>query len=319
MAQSGSYNFTVTRDNLIEDALKRVQMLGEGESASSNQLTESARLLNMIVKFRARDGMPGWALRRGYILPFSGASSINTDSHVVTNYDTTTLTADSAASDTTLTVSSITGFSNADQIGIELDNGNIDWTTVNGAPSGTTITITTGVTTAASSGNRVYGYTASSERVQKPLRIILANRLLVSDNFRTEIQVLSRDEYYDLSNPTTEAPPLGIYYTTEPSSLTALETNGQIFVYPRFSNGDYVIEFTYQRPFQDFDAATDDVDFPQGFYLPLMLELAFHVGAKTVPPEERNALWKEMLYYWDQALEGIQEEGSYKIVPNARE
>ena len=149
----------------------------------------------MIVKLREADGMPLWALKRGYILPFTGTSSINTDSHVVTAYDTTTLSADSAASDTTLTVTSITGFSNADQIGIELDDGSVDWTTINGAPSGTTITITTGVTTAASSGNRVYGYTASSQRVEKPLRVLQADVLDVASGTSHTIRFdLSWDE-----------------------------------------------------------------------------------------------------------------------------
>ena len=317
MASSGSYDFTVTRDNLIESALRRVGKLGEGESASSNQLTEGSRLLNMIVKFRATDGMPAWALRRGYILPFSGSSSINTNSHVVNTYVTTTLTADSAATDTTLTVTSITGFDNADQIGIELDDGSIDWTTINGAPSGTTITITTGVTSAASSGNRIYAYTASADRIQKPLRIIVANSLQVTDSFRNSMDVLAMDDYYDLGNPTAEGVPNSLYYTIEPSSLTALETNGQIFVYPRFSNGDHIIEFTYHRPFQDFDAAGDEPDFPQAFYLPLMLELAAHMGPEAgVPPQERAALLKEALTYWELALATVQEEGSYRIVPD---
>src|SRR3990167_9017856 len=253
MAQSGSFDFTVTRDNLITMALQQVGGLGEGESPSSTQLTETALILNSLVKLRAADGMPAWALRRGYVLPFSGASSINTDSHVVTAYDTTTLSADSAATDTTLTVTSITGFSASDQIGIELDDGSIDWTTINGAPSGTTITITTGVTTAASSGNRIYGYTASSQRVQKPLRIITANILQVTDAFSWEVAILSKDEYYDLGNRTSEGTPNQIFYDLTPSSDTALETNGTFYVYPRFSDGNYVIEFTYHRPFQDFD------------------------------------------------------------------
>src|SRR3990167_9718369 len=161
MASSGSYDLSITRDDIITAALQLAGIIGEGETGTSAQISEAALLLNMIVKLREADGMPLWALKRGYILPFTGTSSINNDSHVVTAYDTTTLSADSIASDTTLTVTSITGFSNADQIGIELDDGSVDWTTINGAPSGTTITITTGVTTAASSGNRIYGYTAS--------------------------------------------------------------------------------------------------------------------------------------------------------------
>ena len=317
MASSGSYDFLVTRDNLINLAHQHIGAIGEGETASTNQVTEAALLLNMIVKLRAAQGMPVWALKRGFILPFTGESSINTDSHVVTAYDTTTLSANSAASDTTLTVTSITGFSASDQIGVELDNGNVDWTTINGAPSGTTITITTGVTTAASSGNRVYGYTASSQRVQKPIRIVSANMLVVADSISWPIDVISRNEYYSLGGRTSEGTPNSLFYDVRPSSDTALNTNGIIFVWPRFPNGDNIIEFDYQRPFMDFDVSTDNPDFPQAFYLPLMLELAALLGPKSgVQPDERRALHQEAKMYLDQALDTVYEEGSLYLGPD---
>ena len=317
MASSGSYDFLVTRDNLINLAHQHIGAIGEGETASTNQVTEAALLLNMIVKLRAAQGMPVWALKRGFILPFTGESSINTDSHVVTAYDTTTLSANSAASDTTLTVTSITGFSASDQIGVELDNGNVDWTTINGAPSGTTITITTGVTTAASSGNRVYGYTASSQRVQKPIRIVSANMLVVADSISWPIDVISRNEYYSLGGRTSEGTPNSLFYDVRPSSDTALNTNGIIFVWPRFPNGDNIIEFDYQRPFMDFDASTDNPDFPQAFYLPLMLELAALLGPKSgVQPDERRALHQEAKMYLDQALDTVYEECSLYLGPD---
>ncbi len=317
MASSGSYNFAMTRDDIITAALQLAGVIGEGLTGSTAQVTEAALLLNMIVKLREADGMPLWALKRGYILPFTGSSSINTNSHVVTAYDTTTLSADSAASDTTLTVTSITGFSNADQIGIELDDGSIDWTTINGAPSGSTITITAGVTSAASSGNRIYGYTASSERVEKPLRVIQADLLDVASGVSHEIDCdLSITQYFNLSNRTAEGTVNQLYYTTHPSSETALETNGVFFVYPRFADGDSVIEFTYHRPFQDFDASTDNPDFPQAFYLPLTLELTCFLGIKIgVSIEERREMRKEAQYYLDQALSTVYAEGSLLLQP----
>lgn len=317
MAQSGSYDATVTRDNLIADAHLYIGAIGEGESPSANQVTEAARLLNMIVKLRAADGMPAWALRRGYILPFTGASSINTDSHVVTAYDTTTLSANAAAAATALTVTSITGFSASDQLGIELDDGSVDWTTVSGAPSGTTITAATGLTSAASSGNRVYGYTASSERVQKPIRIIDANILNATSNASWGIEVVDSNTYYDLGDRTSEGIPNQIYYTIEPSSLTALETNGKIFVFPRHIDGEHIIEFTYHRPYQDFDAAGDNPDFPQAFHLGLMLELASLIGPKFgVSIEERAALRNEATFYREEALKTVYPEGSLRLEPN---
>ena len=316
MASSGSYDFSITRDEIINLALQHVNVIGEGESGTTSQISEASKLLNMIVKLRAADGMPSWALKRGYVLPFSGASSINTNSHVVSAYDTTTLSADSAAGDTTLTVTSISGFSNGDQIGIELDDGTVDWTTINGAPGGTTITITDGVTSAASSGNRVYGYTASSERVQKPLRIVSADLLDVSSGTSSTLSTITLEEYYMLSNRTSASVPNMMAYDPNPSSETALNTNGTIFVWPRFNDGDSVIEFTYQRPFQDFDAATDNPDFPQAFYLPLMLELAAILGIKAgVTIEERRELRKEAIYYMEQALFTVAPEGSLFFGP----
>ena len=315
MAQSASYDFTLTRDNLIDLALSYVSARGTGETPSADQVTDASRLFNMIVKLRAADGMPAWALKRGYILPFSGASSLNTDSHVVTVYDATKVTSTAASGAADIIVDSNTGMATSDQIGVELDGGTMQWTTIN-AIAGSTITLTSTLTGGTASGARVYTYTASSDRVQKPIRIIMADVLHQADQTSHEIDVVSRDEYYDLGARTSKGTPNQMYYTIHPSSDTALNTNGQIFVYPRFNDGDYVIEFTYQRPFADFDVAGDNPDFPQAFYLPLMLELASLLGPMFgVPPEERKSIFTESRYYWDLAWQTVSEEGSYRIIP----
>lgn len=315
MATSGSYDFSITRDQLIDLAHQHVGLIGEGESASSSQVTEASRLLNMIVKLRAADGMPLWALKRGYVLPFTGASSVATDSHVVTEYVSTTISANEAAAQTILSVTSSTGMAASDQVGIELDDGSMHWTTISTVDSSTQITVASGLASAAASGNRVYAYTASSERVQKPIRIVEANILEVSSSNSWEIYIEDRADYYALGNRTNEGTPNTIYYSIESTSGTNLD-NGQIFVYPRFANGDYVIEFTYHRPFQDFDAATDNPDFPQAFYLPLMLELAALLGPKAnLPIEERRSLFQEAEVYRIQALQTVAPEGAFQIVP----
>ncbi len=320
MSSSGSYNFAMTRDDIINTSLQLAGIIGEGETGTTAQISEAATLLNMIVKLREADGMPLWALKRGYILPFTGSSSINTNSHVVTNYDTTTLSAAAVASATTLTVTSIAGFSNGDQIGIELTDNTMFWTTINGGPSGNTITLTSGLTTAAASGRRVYGYTASTERVQKPLRITQANSLEVASNISTEIQSdLTSKDYYNLSSRTVTGRPNQLFYDRVPSSDTALEINGTIYIWPQFSNGQYVIEFTYHRPFQDFDSASDNPDFPQAFYLPLTLELTVFLGIKGgVTIEERREMRKEAQFYLEQALSTVQPDGSLFFQPGQR-
>lgn len=316
MAISGSFDATVTRDNLITDAMLHIGALAEGATAPANAITEGARVLNMIVKLRHADGMPAWAMRRGTILPVTDVSSINTDSHVVTVYDATTLSANAASAASSVVVTAIGNIANADQIGIELGNGNMQWTTVNGAPSGTTVTLTSTLTAAASSGARIYAYTASADRIQKPIRIVESNIYNVQDSNYHPIKVTSRSEYYNLGNKSTDGTPNQMYYDVSPSTITALDTNGTIYFNPRFTGGDNVIEFTYQRPFQDFDAATDNPDFPQAFQLPLMLELSALLGPKYgVSIQERQALFKEAQFYLEKALETVTEEGSFYIEP----
>ena len=310
MATSNSYDFALTRDNILTLAHQHIGALGEGETLTTAQTTEAALLLNMIVKLRANMGMPVWGLKRGYILPFSGASSIATDSHCVTSYDTTTLSAAALASATTITLTSATGFSNGDQIGVELTNGDMHWTTINGAPSGNNVTLTSGLASAAASGGRVYGYTSSTERISKPLRIIQANRYDVANAVGVPIELLSRVDYYNISNRTNEGQPNSLFYDPGSTSNTNLD-NASFFIWPRFADGDSIIEMVYHRQFQDFDGSTDNPDFPQAFYLPLMMELAAILGPKFgVPIDERKALLNEAQGYFSMALETTTQEES---------
>src|SRR3990167_1547395 len=321
MASSNSYNFAVTRDNLITDALLYINAIGEGETPTANAVTEASRILNMLVKHRGTTGMPLWALKRGFILPTTEVSSIDTNSHVVTDYSTTTLSADEADAQTILIVTSSTGMTAADQVGIEMDDGTMHWTTIVSVDSSTQITITTAIDDTAASGNRLYSYTASTDRVQRPIRIINANILEVTGGASWEITLEERQDYFNLGNRTTEGTPNRIYYdprlgssTADPA--TAANWFGTIFIYPRFNSGDHIIEFTYQRPFQDFDAAGDHPDFPQEFYLSIVIELAALLGPKHgLDLKERQSLFAEAKMYRDEALESIYEEGSVFLQP----
>lgn len=321
MAAPNSYNFTVTRDQLIEHSLRHISVIGEGETASAAQVSEAAILLNMMLKLRAAEGMPLMSVRRGTILPFTGASSINTNSHVVTAYDWTTLTAAAAASATVLAVTSSSGMSNSDEVGIELTSGAMHWDTITSVDSSTQITLTTGLAAAASSGGLVYAYTAASDRVQRPLRIMDANLLTTTTGSGYELTLEERRDYWNLSQRDTASTPNRIFYdpilgtrAADPTSSTTWY--GTIYVYPRFSDGKDVIEFTYQEPMQDLDAASDNPYWPQEFYLPLMLELAALQGPKYgLELDERKALFAEAKAYREEALETIWTEGSLYLSP----
>lgn len=80
---------------------------------------------------------------------------VNNEWEYVSNGTSTALSANAAASAASITVSSINGFSSGDHIGVALDDATQHQTTINGAPSGSTITLTDALPSAAASGNAV--------------------------------------------------------------------------------------------------------------------------------------------------------------------
>lgn len=307
MATSGSTNFATSRDSLIKYAYYNIGKIGEGETPSATQVTDAAIILNMIVKFWHTKGLPLWALKTGYLLPIAATNSMLATSHVVTTYTQTTLDADEASGQTALTVASITGISASDVLGVELDDGTIHWTTVNGAPSGTTVTATAPLPSAAADGNIVYAYTTSN-RISRPLRVIHAYTRDVTSTTDTEIEIVGYQDIAQLSAKTSEGRPNRLFY--DPQLV------GEFTWWPRFENGDHVIVFRYHRPFEDFDASGDEPDFPQEWYLPLLWYLSWAMsGSSGVPLDIRNQWLKEATMLLNEVENLQQEEGSVRIEP----
>ena len=152
MATSGSIDLAADRDAIINEALELLGVLGEGESPTAAQLTSCATTLNFMVKAWQADVKNLHVMQKIFVFQDGSSTTYTLDgstSRATTNLTVTTLTAAGAATDTTITVDSIVGISASDQIGIELDDGTRQWTTVSGAPSGSTVTLAAGLTSAA--------------------------------------------------------------------------------------------------------------------------------------------------------------------------
>ena len=63
MATSGSTDYSQTRDDIIKRALRLIGALAQGESPTTDQVTEAAVALNGLVKAWEADGMPLWAIK----------------------------------------------------------------------------------------------------------------------------------------------------------------------------------------------------------------------------------------------------------------
>ena len=324
MALSGSVNFAVTRDDLIKTALQHIGGIGDGDTPSSTQLSEGGLLLNMLIKHWKTFDIQLWVRKYGFILPVSNVSLavIGAEGgHVVTGYDFTTTSAASAAGASTITVTTVTGISASDQIGIEDDDGEIQWTTVNGAPVGSVVTLAATLTDAVASGAAVYTYTQPSQRAARPAKILEAFRRTSNETaasvIDTPMRMISEQEYNLLGSKGTEGAPIQWWADQTLGLSTSIHPgNLDFYFWPRFENGDNVIVYRYIKIFDDMDAATNDVEFPQEWFLPLMVGLAWLEAPKHgIPLKERDMLFKEMLFLATSARDYDQEMGSLYILP----
>jgi hypothetical protein len=307
MTTSGSTDFSVSRDNILTDALIIVGAVGPDDTVPTNWSTHAARQLNKVVKTLGAKRVGLWARKTGYILPVSDTNSVSIGSgggHATASYTQTTLAAAVVDGATTITVASATGISNTYNIGIEQDDGSIHWTTVSGAPAGVTVTLAAAVTEDCESGDFVWVY---QTKLMRPLRIVDAYSVDVENDTTVPISIEGKVEFDSISSKETEAPATVLAYDPQLDLGTA-------FFWPRFADGRKIIQISFQRPFEDFDAAGDTPDFPQEWYDPLCMLLAVRLApVYGLPVADRQVLLKEATESLNLVLENEPEEGSFYI------
>ena len=309
MATSGSVDHSVTRDNIIDDALVLVGGIDVGGTPATAQYTHGARQLNNIVKAWQSMGISLWARATGYVLPFTEANSTTigpSGGHVTASYTQTTLSASASDGATTITVTSATGISTGYYIGVEMDDDTMHWTTVNGAPSGTTVTLTAAIDDDAASGNYVYVY---QTKLARPVRVVDSYIHDQENDVDYPISGVAFSTFTGRgSNSITGVP---VQWNYDPQLL-----NGVYAIYPQFDGGRKLIQITYQRPFQDFDATGDTPDFPQEGYDALVTALASRIsGVYGLPVQDRALLRADAKEAFDLFMSNEPEEGSLLIQP----
>lgn len=74
MTTSSSTNFSVSREDIINRALRLIGVLAQGETATTEQITEANIALNSLVKAWQADGMSLWAIKQ-YSVPLTAGTS----------------------------------------------------------------------------------------------------------------------------------------------------------------------------------------------------------------------------------------------------
>ena len=332
MATSGTVVFRPNRDQIITQALILCGVIDPENSAASPtavQITNSSLILNTIVKQWETVGLELWERKYAIVFPQyaqgvftlgnpgpSGDHACLTTPLGIGNFVQTTLSSAAVSSATSVVLTTITSNSSAGipavtvatawNIGIQLDTGYIQWTTVNGAPSGTTCTLSAALTSAASAGNIVYAY---QTKMMRPLRILDAFVRQVSGS-DVAVNIIPRDNYNRFGLKTSMGTPTQLYYDPQ-------ENNGQIYLYPQFSQVNMQLYIEFQKPIEDFTSSTDDFDMPQEWALALIYNLALYLAPSYSVSSEK---FKQIQYLADTAFKSLdgwdQEAASVFLQPS---
>jgi hypothetical protein len=310
VATSGSWDYSRSAAQLIAGVYEDFGLIVPGGTVASADETLALSRLNYVVKqYQGRsDGAPGLKIhtrQRITLLLAKGQQSYligpaTTDARSSTAVGRTTLSADEASSQTTLSITSNTDTTSypgttitmtaADFIGIQLNDGTIHWSTISGTPA-STADIATGLASAASSGNYVWWFTARAQRFP-----YIESAVLRDSNFKdTPLDVYTQAEEYDqgVADKFADGDPTCIL--VEP-----LRINTRVTLDSQPTDVTKTIVLTVYYPSEDYDAAANDIAFPQEAIRFLHWELAFALApsvGRWTAEMEKNRNEARSLYF----------------------
>lgn len=297
MTTSGSVDFSLSRDDIINSAALENGDVAEGETISPDRATEYQLRLNSWVKALMAGGAKLWAMKQATLFLTAGTATYSlgaTGTHCSNAYVQTTLSTAEATNSTSLGLTAYAGMAASDNIGIVLDDGTIHWTTISGAP-GSTTTIATGLASAAAAGNVVFTYTT---KINRPQRIdVDAAYWRSSAGQDTPVDICSRSDYAQLANKSARGKIVQAFY--DPQLVL-----GRLSVWPTPDSAADVLSFWYERILEDFDAAANTPDFAIEWGEALILGLASKMARSaglSIPERQDLAAQAEraLMGAWD--------------------
>lgn len=281
MATSGVRVLTRTRDDIIKGAFRLLGLIKAGGTvAHPEMISFAADALNeMITEFQA-DGVGLWLKLdvKLYLQKNEPSYSIGpTGDHCTASSVETTVDGAVDSGQSAIDVDSITGILDGDYLGVQLDTGFFQFTTVDGTPAGSTIALDDALTSDVDDGAFVFAYT---NKVARPLSIE-SMRLVQEDDTELQLRIDSRDRYLAVNDKTEGGRPNFVYYHPQ-------LTNGVLHVWQPTSDVTQRLKFTIKQPIELFTAGTDSVDFPQEWFNAIKYSLASYMGTEYLDVIDPN-------------------------------
>ena len=150
-----------------------------------------------------------------------------------------------------------------------------------------------------------------------PLKVIQTWVRTTATNADSPTNLITKQEYDRYGNKATTGTPAMIYY--KPPGPNVTEMIGTFSLYPvpdANAASTSTFFFTGVSPIQDFDASTDNPDFPSYYFNTLTWLLASEIAYEYgIGLQERGQIKKEADSHLQQALSFDQEEGSFFVQP----
>jgi hypothetical protein len=268
MTTSGSINFNQTRNDIIITAYALINVYQPDDVIPSVDTQYAGTLLNMMVKGWESQDIHLWTKTEATLfLALNETQYTFPGARATASYVQTTLSGDEASGQTTLSVTSSEDMTVNDNIGIVLDSGELEWSTISAIPDSTSVTIADALSGDAAEDNNVYVYTTAIDR---PLRILSCRRNSDADQ-DTPMFNYAYDDYFALPNKTSQGIPTTWTYNPQRST-------GILYIWPTAIDVTDTIKFSYIRSIQDFDQAIDDPDFQQEWIETIAYQLAVRLS-----------------------------------------
>jgi hypothetical protein len=308
MATSGTTTFTVTRDNIIDSALRTLGVIGVGETPIQEDYTNCSQALNIMIKAWAKKGFPLWTYEQIVVPMIEGLNQYPLGPtagyvHSVTSTGGTGYTAGTWTAVGGTTGTAATGT-------YTVSGGAPDVFTVVNAGTSYTSAPTSFTLSGAGTGATITG-TIAGLTIPRPLRIMTAF-IRSPEDYDTDLMVISRQEYDIIGDKSTEAIPNQIYYDVQ------LE-NGQMYVYNSPALEGYSIYALTQRQFEDMNEAANSFDFPQEWFQALKWGLCSELAEEYGVDENKiGRLQMKADMYVAECFDWTQEESSVYFTMDSR-
>jgi hypothetical protein len=274
MATSGTYTFNLNTLQIIEMAFQESNIYDLGSTIENEDYEYALKKLNLMLKSWEIKGIRLWKRRQATLFTDANSYSYNIGSvsgsdHCTSSYVNTTLTSTSIIGNNIISVDDNSNFEIGMNIGIEVNDGTRQWSTIT-TKGVSTISFADTLTVDADSTNTVVAYTS---KINRPLEIIRATSCdLKNNNSEVQIGDISYDEYFNMPLKTTVGRPCNFYYDRLINN--SLPYTGTLYLFPCPDTCSTVINFSYYDCIQDIVNSNETVDLPQEWLPAIYMGLA---------------------------------------------